>query len=56
MKHLINRLICLCRGHEWKRGLKREPIIDWDKCIIRQWKTYKYAICTRCGKVKEEWI
>lgn len=56
MKRLINRLVCLIRGHKWKRELKREPIIDWDKCVIRQWKTHKYTICTRYGKVKEERI
>ena len=49
MKHLINRLVCLLRGHEWEH-----------KTWIGKFSGATYIdedlTCTRCGKVKEEWI
>lgn len=47
MKNLINRLICLIRGHEWYVKVVGD---------IRVGHDYKEEIiykCTRCGKTKE---
>lgn len=42
MKQLINRLICLAKGHEWK------GIAGSDDNLL----CYEYK-CVRCGKIKE---
>lgn len=42
MKQLINRLICLCKGHEWENwgyALKKQP-------YRKVWHLH----CKRCGK------
>ena len=59
MKHLINGLVCLIRGHEWEFDThefggyftigSEDMQMTGSKIIL----IYK---CTRCGKVKEEWI
>lgn len=60
MKRLINRLICLFKGHKWD--------IDWTAKYMQipPWessreKLYKYLHtvcfeCARCGKTKESVI
>lgn len=55
MKKLINRLVCLIRGHEWKKhwGTKYIDPYDIDDAIE---VNYQVTKCTRCGKVKEEWV
>ena len=50
MRHLINQIKCLIIGHEWKEYWTRKgsfPESDYIEIITK---------CTRCGKVKEEWI
>lgn len=55
MKKIINRLICLCRGHKWKGTyitIWLDPF-DLSDAIQSRLPYYK---CTRCGKTKEEVI
>ena len=47
MKKLINRLICLFRGHKWKW------IEEW---YLGQSKIRHFHECDRCGKIKEDVI
>ena len=47
MKHLINRLICLCRGHDytetvWTEYSSLDMVCD--------------CYCKRCGKRFHKWI
>lgn len=48
MKRMINRLICLCRGHKWLETAFR--IHYWS------WTVETHYKCARCGKIKEEFI
>lgn len=42
LKRLINRLICLVRGHKWEE-------------IFKGYTNYiKFSRCAKCGKTKEE--
>lgn len=51
VKQFFNRLICLCRGHEWEHyKTKRE----WVLCDRLRLGFVEYYKCTRCGKTKEE--
>lgn len=46
---MINRLICLCRGHKWKLEFYHKRVLpDF------HWEAFEYYKCTRCGKNKEE--
>lgn len=47
MKKLINRLICLCRGHEW---------ITWSSVFDKTGREIKEFTCSRCGKIKKDKI
>lgn len=53
MKHLINRLICLCSGHKWKEHWRRKYIdpFNLDDAIPR---AVAYTCCKRCGKILKE--
>lgn len=53
MKQLINRLICLVRGHEWKEHWRRKYIdpFNLDDAFPIDYTVTK---CARCGKTKEE--
>lgn len=55
MKRLINRSICLFRGHKWKHeGL---AFIESDVITTSQLRKHPHIFkCTRCGKTKEEII
>lgn len=46
MKRLIKRLICLFRGHKWRRGMD-----FWNPIAQR---AGQFKVCARCGKTKEE--
>lgn len=48
MKRLINRLICLVRGHRWKFYKATQAVTPFNG-----WALFK---CARCGKTKEEFI
>lgn len=49
MTKLINRLVCLIRGHKWKYYKPTQA----SNFFLHGWALFK---CTRCGKEKEEWI
>lgn len=60
MKQLINRLICLFRGHEWKEDWNNEymrvppqDILEDDEKFYKHLHTVALK-CARCGKTKEE--
>lgn len=48
MKHLINRIICLCRGHKWEYSLR-----EYDK-YGNLYPVLDKKQCSRCGKIKKE--
>lgn len=50
MKRLINRLICLIRGHRWQM-----EIHNYNDGFDKHGKYYLTDLikCTRCGKIKE---
>ena len=50
MRKLINKLICLFRGHKWKLKWRNEYS---DGVLIQSYPSIK---CARCGKIKEELI
>ena len=60
MKHLINQIKCLIRGHKWGFiGKRYEECMAFDKYYpngIKYWQKILTLKCTRCGKVKEEEI
>lgn len=47
--NLLNRLKCLCVGYKWEKVFVQD--YDWID-YYGHWKDK----CSRCGKVKEEWI
>ena len=55
MKQLTNRLVCMCRGHEWEAiSKKKGALVDNTGNGITGYLIWCYNKCTRCGKVKEE--
>lgn len=62
MKPLVNRLICLCSGHEWLVDWKHKYMqIPTQDILEDEEKFYKHLHtvalkCARCGKIKVEFI
>lgn len=51
MKRLINRLICLFKGHEWE-PLWRPFAVPYGRGLLNE-RVLTHR-CTRCGKFKEK--
>lgn len=57
----INRLICLCRGHEWEviGVADHKETNSCNLCSLRPYTMRQLELtlkCARCGKIKEEVI